>query len=87
MAALISRFPLPCDFITVSRSGEITDVIQVCSDLGDPSTLSREVKGIISSCKRTGASQGTIITYDQQDKIERDSVIIDLVPLPVFLCN
>jgi len=76
-----------CDFITVSRSGEITDIIQVCSDLSDPRTLARESKGLKTACKRTGASQGTIITYDRQDKIEREGVIIDLVPLPLFLCK
>ncbi|MBW2098901.1 MAG: hypothetical protein JRG77_08940, partial [Deltaproteobacteria bacterium] len=71
----------------ISGSGRITDVIQVCSDLSDPLTLSREVKGISKTCKRLGVSQGTIITYDQQNKIEEDGLIIDLVPLPVFICG
>ncbi|MDL1963507.1 MAG: ATP-binding protein [Deltaproteobacteria bacterium] len=74
-----------CDFITVSRSGMITDVIQVCSDLSDPLTLSREMKGIRKTCKRLGKSQGTIITYDQENKIKEDGVITNLIPLPVFI--
>jgi hypothetical protein len=76
-----------CDFITVSRSGEIGDVIQVCSDLSDPNTLSREVKGIKAACKRTGASNGTIITWDHKNKITENGVMINLVPLPIFLCT
>jgi hypothetical protein len=63
----------------------ISDVIQVCSDLSDPLILSREMKGISTTCKRLGASQGTIITYDQQNKIEEDGVITNLIPLPVFI--
>ena len=74
-----------CDFVTVSKSGGITGVIQVCSDISDPHTLSREMKGISTACKRSGTSQGIIITYDQQDKIEKDGVIINLIPLPVFI--
>lgn len=74
-----------CDFVIVSRSGDVTDIIQVCSDLSDPHTLSREKKGISMTCKLSGAFHGTIITYDQQDKIEEGGIIIDLVPLPVFL--
>ncbi len=76
-----------CDFISVSKSGKITDVMQVCSDLGDPHTLSREVKGLKAACRQTGSSNGTIITYDRQDRIESDGVVIRLVPLPVFLCQ
>jgi len=64
---------------------KITGVIQVCSDISDPHTLSREMKGISTACKRSGTSQGIIITYDQQDKIEEDGVIINLIPLPVFI--
>ena len=76
-----------CDFVTISRSGRITDVIQVCSDLSDPLTLSREIKGISTTCKRSGVPEGTIITYDRQDKIEENGLIINLVPLPEFICN
>lgn len=74
-----------CDFVTMSRAGDVADIIQVCSDLSDPHTLSREKKGIIMTCKRSGVFRGTIITYDQQDKIEEGGIVIDLVSLPVFL--
>ena len=74
-----------CDFVVVSRTGDVTNIIQVCSDLSDPHTLSREKKGIRMTCKRSGAFHGTIITYDHQTKIEEGGIIIDLVSLPVFL--
>ena len=74
-----------CDFVTVSKAGGITDVIQVCSDLSDPHTLAREVKGIKTACKRSGIFRGTIITYDRQDKIEEDGITINFIPLPVFI--
>ena len=50
-----------------------------------PDTLSREMKGISTACKRSGTSRGIIITYDKQDKIKEDGVIINLIPLPVFI--
>jgi len=76
-----------CDFVTVSKTGGITDVIQVCSDLSDPRTLAREMKGIKMVCKKFGVFRGTIITYDQQDKIEEDGITINFIPLPVFICK
>ena len=74
-----------CDFVMLSRSGNITDIIQVCSDLSNPHTLTREKKGIRMTCKQYGVFHGTIVTYDQQDRIEENGIIIDLVSLPVFL--
>lgn len=76
-----------CDFVTVSKTGRITDVIQVCSDLSDPRTLLREVKGMKSACNRVDAHHGTIITYDQRDQMEESGIKINLVSLPVFLCK
>ncbi|MCK4486308.1 MAG: hypothetical protein KAU38_06015 [Desulfobacterales bacterium] len=46
-----------------------------------------QLQTISTTCKRSGVSQGTIITYDQQDKIEEDGLIINLVPLPAFICK
>ena len=74
-----------CDFVTLTRAGDVADIIQVCSDFSDPQTLSREKKGITMACKQLNAFHGTIITYDRQEKIEEDGISIDLVSLPVFL--
>ena len=75
-----------CDFITVSAGG-IKDIIQVCHDISDPYTLKREVKGITTAAKKLGLKRGTIITYDQQDIIQENEVSINMVPLPIFLCE
>lgn len=75
-----------CDFITVSTGG-IKNIIQVCYDISDPYTLKREVKGITASAKKLGLSRGTIIAYDEQNTIQENNVSIDIVPLPVFLCE
>jgi len=80
-----SKNGFECDFVTVSTAGDVTDIIQVCNDLSDPHTLSREKKGISMICKQSGVSHGTIITYDRQDKMEENGITIDLVSLPVFL--
>ncbi len=74
-----------CDFAIISKSGEINEIIQVCSDISDSRTLSREVRGISTACKRLGISQGTIITYDRKDQIKVGDISISLIPLPVFL--
>ena len=75
-----------CDFMTVSANG-IKKIIQVCHDISDLYTLKREVKGITAAAKKLGLKRGTIITYDQQDTIQKSNVSIDIVPLPVFLCK
>ena len=75
-----------CDFITVSASGS-KEVIQVCYDISNPYTLKREVKGITAASRKLGLSRGTIITYDEQDTIKEKGVSIDMVPLPIFLCQ
>ena len=74
-----------CDFAIVSKSGKINEIIQVCSDLSDSQTMSRELKGISTACKQLNISHGIIITYDRQDQIKADDITIDLIPLPVFL--
>lgn len=76
-----------CDYITTSRSGEVIDAIQVCEDISNPQTLSRELKGIVKACKQTGLEHGMIITYDQKGEIEKDGIIISMIPLPEFLCR
>jgi predicted AAA+ superfamily ATPase len=76
-----------CDFVCVAESGQISQAIQVCSDLSEPRTLAREVKGITTACKKTGVGKGIIVTYEQQDELTRDGLAISLVPLPVFLCE
>jgi predicted AAA+ superfamily ATPase len=76
-----------CDFAALSPSGRISALFQVCSDLGDPRTRERELKGIVTACKKTGLTGGTIVTYDQEDRIRKEGCDIRLVPLPVFLCE
>ena len=75
-----------CDFITVSAGG-IKNIIQVRHDISDPYTLKREVNGIAAAAKKLGLKRGTIITYDEQDTIQENGVSIDIVPLPIFLCE
>ena len=76
-----------CDFVTVAKFGEITNIIQVCNDLSDTRTKAREVKGITMACKYLGISQGTIITYDEHDVIQESGTTVNIVPLPVYLCS
>ena len=75
-----------CDFMTVSVGG-IKNIIQVWHDISDPYTLKREVKGIAAAAQKLGLKRGTIITYDQHDAIQESDISIDIVPLPVFLCE
>ena len=42
---------------------------------------------LTAAAKKLGLKKGTIITYDQQDTIQENDISIDIVPLPIFLCE
>lgn len=76
-----------CDFITVSTSGSVKNAIQVCLDLSDPRTKKREIKGLVSACKKLNLTKGTIVSFDEQEQIIDHDVKIEVIPLPQFLCE
>lgn len=68
-----------CDFI-VQRGDKISELIQVCWALNEDN-LEREVGGIIAASAATGCKCCKILTYNQQQVIERDGLKIDVLPV------
>ena len=68
-----------CDFI-VQEGNKIVEAIQVTYDMSDKETSKREIKGLLSACKKQNLSNGIIITYNSEDEILEDGVSITLIP-------
>lgn len=60
-----------CDFV-VQRDTEIDRLIQVCWDMGDQETRTREINGIAEAARATGCHNLFIITAEATDEITTD---------------
>ncbi len=68
-----------CDFI-VQEGNKTVEALQVTYDMTADETSKREIKGLLSACKKLNLFHGSIITYDSEDEIIEDDVIITLTP-------
>ena len=68
-----------CDFV-VKHGDKISELIQVCWILNEDN-LEREVGGIIVAAAATGCTNCKILTYNQQQVIERDGLKIEVMPV------
>jgi predicted AAA+ superfamily ATPase len=68
-----------CDFI-VNEKNSITQAIQVTYDMSSEETKTREIKGLINTCKNFGLKTGTIVTYDTEDEVTQEGIQIKLIP-------
>ncbi len=68
-----------CDFI-VQKGSQIVQALQVTYDMSDEETAKREIKGLLTACKKLNLSHGYIITYESEDEILEDGVNIILTP-------
>lgn len=75
-----------CDFI-VTQKGTVRHAIQVTHNMQDEKTQTREIKGLVNACKEYGLTKGIIITYEEEDLVEVDGVIIEVVSLVEFLLD
>jgi len=48
--------------------------------MSDKETSKREMKGLLSACKKLNLTRGQIITYESEDEIIEDGVNITLIP-------
>ena len=69
------------DFILGGRTKEL---IQVCYDVSDQSTRSRETSAIVEAALKLGLKKGTIITYDYEGKEAVDGISIQYVPFWIW---
>lgn len=74
-----------CDFITQDRQ-EVSGAYQVCYEL-TLDNLNRELDGLIEAVKKTKAKKLMILTMDQEDKLEKDGLIIPVIPVWRWMLN
>lgn len=55
--------------------------IQVSYSLSRPETMKREILGLISTLKARNLKDGTILTYDEEEKITQDDFKIQIIPV------
>jgi len=72
------------DFVLIEGL-EARQLIQVCFDISDAETRSREVKGLVEGLNNFGISEGTIITSDLFHEKTVDEKVIRYVPLWYWL--
>ena len=73
------------DFI-VKKNGLI-GVIQVCSNIENPETKEREIKGLIEACTSLKLKEGLIITEDFSGQETYENIKISYVPIWKWLLN
>ncbi|MEN9425538.1 MAG: hypothetical protein RL122_2921 [Pseudomonadota bacterium] len=67
-----------CDFVVQQPTGELLPM-QVCYELGDPTTRARKVAGLLAACRFCGVQQGVIVTRDEDAQWQEDGVTIKVV--------
>ena len=62
------RIVKECDFL-LRQKGKIIGAIQVCTEMSNDATRQREIAGLIEALDSHKLSEGTIITYDEQEEL------------------
>jgi hypothetical protein len=71
------------DFIC--REGRtVTDLIQVAKELRAEKTKNRELKAVFKAMDEVGVSNGTIVTYEDEETIEANSKTVTIIPAYKF---
>ena len=73
-----------CDFVIMDK-GRVVRALQVAYSLADEETRSREVKGLVATCKNFLLVEGTIISMDQEEALVTDNIQINIVPAWKYL--
>jgi len=74
------------DFIC--REGrKATDLVQVAKELRDEKTKSRELRALFRAMDETGLTNGTIVTYEDEEEITEDSKTVTIIPAYKFFQN
>jgi len=72
------------DFL-IKKDLEIVELIQVCYQANDPATELRETKALFEASKELKVEKLTILTWDEERKIEQNGMRINLQPIGKWL--
>jgi hypothetical protein len=76
-----------CNFIVQQKNSPTISPIQVSITIKQATTRVRELKGLVDACKYLKVDEGTIITMDEEETIETDSIKINVVPFYKYFMN
>lgn len=68
-----------CDFIVIEK-GKAAQAIQVASGFTDIQTKEREIKRLVSACRKFNLRKGIILSFDHDDEFETEGIRIKVVP-------
>lgn len=68
-----------CDFI-ITLGTKVEKLIQVSWDISEPSTLKREIAGLLEASDSLSCTNLTLITSDREETIEQDGRVIQVMP-------
>jgi len=68
-----------CDFIVIEKKS-VTSVVQVTWELHD-NNREREIKGVLEAMDVFNLDKGMIITFDQEDILQRENKTIYIKPV------
>jgi predicted AAA+ superfamily ATPase len=66
-----------CDFVIVSNN-TLQGAVQVCFNL-NPDNMDRELNGLVEALIFFNATEGTLVTLDQTDRLEKNGKVIHVV--------
>ncbi len=69
-----------CDFV-LREGNQITQAIQVATNLSDEDVKNREINGLIEAMSAYNLQEGLILTENEQATIEVNGLIISIIPI------
>jgi predicted AAA+ superfamily ATPase len=67
------------DFVTQKR-GQIAELIQVCAQLDEASTIERETRAALAAMQELNLARATIITRDETDTLVKQGKTLHIIP-------
>lgn len=78
------RNRVECDFVVTERE-QVLSALQVCLSTKDIDTREREIRGLVSACKKFNLDSGSIITLDEEEEFKTDGIQVNVVPAHKYL--
>ena len=72
-----------CDFVAI-KNGNVKKLVQVCYELTQDN-LKRELNGLLQAMRFFNIKNGTIVTFNNTDRIKEEDFEIEVVPAYSFL--
>jgi hypothetical protein len=68
------------DFV-IKKGVAVSELIQVAYQINDAETKKREIKALLEAAEEVNGARLTVLTWDEEKKVEKDGKIINFTPL------